>query len=218
MYKLCPSNKAILTHYPPSHGQYDKILENKVTPTYTCNAHFENNFHIISEAIHIKQNKDSSKPFRTPYASAGLLFGHSDFLNEAPFDPYLPYLFQGEEILLSARLWTNGWDLFNLNDSVITHYYNREKDNQPHFWDDHGHKSWHKVQKQSNNRYYYILEQLGESDVDPLFLTHVSDYGIGNQRTLKSWFDFTGIDIKNKKVESRCSQTYNETTQKWEDN
>ncbi len=30
-------------------------------------------------------------------------------LQEVPFDPELPYLFMGEELLYSARLWTHGW-------------------------------------------------------------------------------------------------------------
>ena len=37
-------------------------------------------------------------------------------------------------------------------------------------------------------------------------------------KALKKHTDNIDNDIKNKKVESRCSQTYNETTQKWEDN
>ena len=217
MYKQCPSEKAILTHRPPTHQLYDKVVNDTLSPTYTCSAHFENNFHIIADSRHVT-NKFTKQPFRSPYVSAGLLFGKSEFLHDVPFDPYLPYLFQGEEILLSVRFWTNGWDCFNLPKSVITHYYNREKENQPHFWDDHqDHKSWHKVQMKSNKRYYYILEQLSKTDVDPLFLTHVSDYGVGNKRSLKSWFEFTGIDIKNKTVKSRCSQKYNETIKQWED-
>ena len=63
-----------------------------------------------------------------------LVFYLYNFLFDVPFDPYLPHLFQGEEILLAARAWTNGWDLYNLSKPVITHYYNREKDNQPHFY------------------------------------------------------------------------------------
>ena len=55
-------------------------------------------------------------------------------------------MFQGEEILLSARLWTNGWDLYNLSEPVLTHYYERENDNQPHFWDDHKSERWEDIQ------------------------------------------------------------------------
>ena len=195
MYKQCESKKSILTHYPPSHSQYEQILK-KVKPSHTCKAHFENKFHIISGAVG-KNFED--KPFITSYVSAGLLFGDAKFLHEVPFDPYLPYMFQGEEILLSARLWTNGWDLYNLSEPVITHYYNREKDNQPHFWDDHKRKRWAQIQTKTNKRYYYILQEYKKDQVDPLFLTHVDDYNVGNSRSLKDWFKFTGIDMKNKK-------------------
>ena len=51
MYKQCESKKSILTHYPPSHSQYEQILEKKVKPSHTCKAHFENKFHIISGAV-----------------------------------------------------------------------------------------------------------------------------------------------------------------------
>ena len=45
---------------------------------------------------------------QTPFAAAGFLFYAGNILREVPFDPHLPYLFDGEEILYSARLWTHG--------------------------------------------------------------------------------------------------------------
>ena len=94
--------------------------------------------------------------------------------------------------------------------------YNREKDNQPHFWDDHKAERWKKIQIESNKRYYYILKEFTKKQVDPLFLTHVKDYGIGNTRSLKDWFNFTGINMKNHTVEDHCSKKYNKITKKWE--
>jgi Glycosyltransferase (GlcNAc) len=47
-------------------------------------------------------------PLQTPFAAAGFLFYAGHILREVPFDPHLPYLFDGEEILYSARLWTHG--------------------------------------------------------------------------------------------------------------
>ncbi len=45
---------------------------------------------------------------QTPYAAAGFMFFSGAALKNVPFDPLLPYLFDGEEILYSARLWTHG--------------------------------------------------------------------------------------------------------------
>ncbi|RKP07599.1 GlcNAc-domain-containing protein [Thamnocephalis sphaerospora] len=50
---------------------------------------------------------------RQPFVAAGFLFGRADpILTHCPYDPTLRWLFFGEEALLSARLWTHGFDFF----------------------------------------------------------------------------------------------------------
>jgi len=213
LFSKCPPGKNILTHYPPSHGQYDKIIKNPSSVvSYTCSSHFENNFHIISEARPPKVKHNT--PFITPYVSAGFIFSKSDLLHDVPFDPYLPYLFQGEEILLATRFWTNGWNTYNPNEAVLTHYYKRENQNHPHFWDDH--KDWSVIQTEANKRYYYLLGQYSKDKIKPEFLTHVQNYGMGKCRKLEDWFSFAGIDMKNKKVKSRCNYVYNLKAKEWQ--
>lgn len=206
MYKKCPP-KSILTHYPP------KEINKHNQSSYTCTSHYENNFHIISEAHLIDNPNQDILP--TPYASAGFLFGYGIFLHEVPFDPYLPYLFQGEEILLATRLFTNGWDLYNLSQPVCTHNYERK--DKPHFWDDQK-EEWKHIQKETHNKYYYLLQQYSKDKVDPIYLTFIENYGMGSKRTLKDWFDFAGIDPISKKVQSRCKMKYNIQNKKWENN
>lgn len=38
-----------------------------------------------------------------PFVAAGFYFIEGKFLHEVPFDPFLPWIFMGEEILLSSR-------------------------------------------------------------------------------------------------------------------
>ena len=208
MYSKCPNRRCVLTHYPPDHSQYKDVKKGDVA-THTCSSHFENNFHIISEARQI--NTKNKELYATPYVSAGFLFAPAEFLFDVPFDPYLPHLFQGEEVLLSSRLWTNGWDLYNLSEAVATHFYDRKND--PHFWDDH--KNWTDTQNKTNKRYYYIIKQLEKKDLDKRFLYRVEDYGLGNKRTFEEWLEYTGIDLKNKKVISRCDHKYDIEKKKW---
>ena len=204
MYQDCPSKKSILTHYPPED-------EKDNNSTYTCSSHYENNFHIISEAQIISKR---DKPFMTPYVSAGFLFGKYTFLNEVPFDPYLPYLFQGEEILLATRFWTNGWDIYNLTEPMCVHNYSRDK--KPRFWNDNSHQEWHTVQQESNKRYYYFIGQKKPEDIEQLLKKNEDYFGMGRERTVQSWFEFAGIDPKTKKVTSRCKSMYNLETKQWE--
>jgi hypothetical protein len=56
-----------------------------------------------------------------------------DFLREVPFDPFLPWIFMGEEIIMSTRLWTAGYDIFSPSRSVVGHIYVRR--HKPKFWE-----------------------------------------------------------------------------------
>ena len=68
-----------------------------------------------------------------PFVAAGFLFAPATFLHEVPFDPFLPYIFMGEEISMSARLWTSGYDIFSPTVNVLNHYYVRR--HYPKFWE-----------------------------------------------------------------------------------
>lgn len=66
-------------------------------------------------------------PRRQPFVGAGLLFTKGEVVRDVPFDAHLDYLFHGEEILLSARLWTSGFDFFAPNHVILRHYYYRRE-------------------------------------------------------------------------------------------
>ena len=54
-------------------------------------------------------------------------------VRQVPFDPFLPWIFMGEEISMSARLWTAGYDIFSPTVNVLNHYYVRR--HYPKFWE-----------------------------------------------------------------------------------
>ncbi|KAG5482217.1 hypothetical protein CUR178_06076 [Leishmania enriettii] len=67
----------------------------------------------------------SRHPVLQGFAAAGFMFGDAQFMLDAPFDPFLPYLFDGEEALYSARMWTAGWDLYGPGQADVFHHYGR---------------------------------------------------------------------------------------------
>ncbi len=77
--------------------------------------------------------KQLSTPRFAPFVAAGYFVAHSDFLREVPFDPFLPWIFMGEEIIMSSRLWTAGYDIFSPIQSVVGHIYVRR--HKPKFWE-----------------------------------------------------------------------------------
>ena len=79
------------------------------------------------------ERQPRSVPAYAPFVAAGFFFGPADFLHEVPFDPLLPWIFMGEEISMSARLWTAGYDIFAPTVNVLNHYYVRR--HYPKFWE-----------------------------------------------------------------------------------
>lgn len=81
----------------------------------------------------MEYDKVRSIPRFAPFVAAGYFVAHSRFLTDVPFDPFLPWIFMGEEISLSARLWTSGYDIFSPPEDVTSHIYVRR--HKPKFWE-----------------------------------------------------------------------------------
>lgn len=65
-------------------------------------------------------------PQRSFFWSAHFSFSSAEMLREVPYDPQLPMLFYGEEILMTVRLYTFGWDLFAPSKGLIYHLWERD--------------------------------------------------------------------------------------------
>ena len=133
MLKNAPSQKPVISHFPPP---IDSDLAN-LPVSRICGPVFATS-DLEGQIIRFEgsNNYDELKldtPRFAPFVSAGYLAAHSDMLRDVPFDPFLPYIFIGEEILLSARLWTSGYDIFSPTDNLVGHHY--ERNTSPKFWD-----------------------------------------------------------------------------------
>ena len=132
--------KSILSTYPPGFGQIrfipkhmhiDPSTINETTPVIespgcrlcACTTPSGER----NPILHIQQGRNyqgnETRPTQTPFLGAGLIVAHADFLSDVPFDPYLPWTFMGEEILLSMRAWTNGWNMYAPRKNLVLHHY-----------------------------------------------------------------------------------------------
>lgn len=186
------SNRPVLSSYPPTMEQmkisgfpdFDsaKINDNKI-PVLYCGWSKESN-------VPLRSNK--------PWAAAGFMFLESYFLNYVPFDPNLSHLFQLEETLFSARLFTNGWDFYTPNRKVCYHHYAR-KDSPMYYKDNSDVHS--ECRSKAEKRGLFILGIIDIDKVPNDFLIDYDKYGLGNFRSISDFWNASGIDIKNKKVE-----------------
>jgi [Skp1-protein]-hydroxyproline N-acetylglucosaminyltransferase len=106
---------SVISNYPPS---FDEGVDDwpDDTPTGLCEAHFTTDDHVLRLEMTFRDFKtDASNgvPRHSLFVAAGFFFARSEFLSDVPYDPFLPFLFMGEEIIMSARLWTSGVVFFD---------------------------------------------------------------------------------------------------------
>ena len=201
MYNKIGMRKIVLTHYPPAHDVFNTDEKLKSKTAVTNGASVNNKNQLISSGKIIPK---ISFPKETKYFSAGLLFAPYEFLIEIPYDPYLPYLFQGEEPMIAMRLYTRGWKMFNPSHCVANHYYDRK--DSPKFWTDHQ-AEYKEYNPLSAKRSRFFL---GLEDKDPFvnqeIYKYYETYGPKNRKSLNNWHSQLDVDWKKRVRESKKSK------------
>jgi [Skp1-protein]-hydroxyproline N-acetylglucosaminyltransferase len=121
-------------------------------------------------------------PQLVPMFSANFAFSHSDFIKEVPYQPNTPFLFMGEELFMTARAYTNGWDLVGMTHSLAYHLWDRS------------YRSSHEVMRDEN------LRQQSVQWIKDIMLKRITDgkYGLGHKRTVEDFWNYLGIDLEKK--------------------
>lgn len=205
-----PAEKPVISTYPP-----DSHMDWKGTIGYRmCNCGYAKDpieHHIIRlGTARIMDHEIPKVPKYAPFVAAGFFFTVADFLLEVPFDPFLPWIFMGEEISMSARLWTSGYDIFAPTVNVLNHYYVRR--HYPKFWESVNRffkKPIHNgLTRIILNRIKNMLQypESATNLVDPTSILYESQrWGLGAKRPYSEYLALAGLDM-DKKVT---------TTNKW---
>jgi len=188
------SKKPIISHYPREFNEYGNYKEtDRYIVPRMCKS-FWNNRGMLS--FMGAESKDTGKKaYMTPYIAGGMLFCDAKYLEEIPYDPNLPYLFVGEEILHSIRAYTHGWDIFTPTENIVFHEYTRAE--KPKIWTDN--PTYVDIPAFDKVKYYIGLID-NDSKLTPEMKVNLDKYGLGKVRTLQDYYKFAGIDVKNKKV------------------
>lgn len=143
-----------------------------------------------------------SRPIRGRLVSGHYFFTTGQHCIDYVYDPDM--YFAGDEICLSVRSYTLGYDIYHPHINVVYHHYGR-RDRVKH-WNDHTieNKVQHKVEKTWMERDKYSKERirqlLGEEDngID------LGIFGLGDIRSLNDYEKYAGIDFKNKRIQ-KCA-------------
>lgn len=193
-YYAANDPKAVISGYPPTKEQFDDIVA----------ADYDR----FPMMCHLKKNKDGlpqvqAKLIRSPgrpepiaYAGAGLMLLPYKALFDVPFDPHLNFLFFGEELLYSARLWTAGYNIYNPTKVFVSHHYSRPG---PKFWEDL--KEFEPCRRRAINRVKYLLKLVPLAKVEGEFASQTKEFGLGRVRSIEDYWRYLNFDFKQKKVD-----------------
>ena len=196
------SPRPVLSHYPHN---WEKALphrrESQSHLSVMCNGHYLSYGFIRLDGIMFPRKIE---PYAAPFAAAGFLFADARLVHLVPFDPLLDYIFDGEEILYSTRMWTWGFDIFAPCESVVFHSYGRR--NATKFWGTQlsiQNSTMHRAVYWARRRVQHMLRVVQANTTTPLVpptitigrvVWQLQRYGLGPVRSLGEYNRFAMID------------------------
>jgi hypothetical protein len=145
---------------------------------------------VVFQSQILKGWKFLKYPAPARFYSAGFCFTIGQFCREVQHDP--EYYFLGEEISISVRAFTHGYDLFHPNRTVVWHEYIRKGKRRQ--WDDD--KNWCNRDKISHIRNRRLLGmENGGKTID------FGKFGLGTVRNLRDYEKYAGILFSRRAVQ-----------------
>jgi hypothetical protein len=193
--ELTGSAKPIVTTYA---GVYDpKSNErNQAAPYKMVADRFTDAGTILFRPHEIPDSEQLVAPIPARFVSGHFFFTLGKHCAEYQYDPSL--YFAGDEISLSIRSYTLGYDLFHPHRTVIWHEYSRN--GRVKHWDDHvrsasseGTSCWYERDELSKRR---LRQLLREEDTG----IELGQYGLGTARSYRDYEIYSGIDFGRRRL------------------
>jgi hypothetical protein len=133
-----------------------------------------------------------TKPFPARFLSGHFCFGPNKWAKEVRHDADI--YFSGEEINLTVRSFTHGYDLFHPHRVIIWHATMRTERDGILVWDD---------QHKAGNNMWWKQQDIARSKIRQLLRTEdngfdLTGYDLGTVRTLRDYEKYAGIHFKRK--------------------
>lgn len=204
----------VLSYYPSGFDLFSPPVDDRQQVMAMCKTAYVDSLSVLRNgAMWVPQPR---RPLRQPNTAAGFLFSESSVQLQVPFDPYLDFVFDGEEILYTARLYTHGFDAYLPGRTYIFHHYNRK--HAPRYWGV-AKTPFGKIQPFTRQRVHYFLSTYEKNpnpkeEKDKPLATRKPDrlimdkarataagldvsedkYGMGSVRSLDSFYMYSHIN------------------------
>jgi hypothetical protein len=157
------------------------------------------------------------KPIPARFLSGHFCFGPNRWAKEIRHDPDI--YFSGEELNLTVRSYTHGYDLFHPHRVIVWHATMREERSNMLIWDD---------QSKRGDDMWWRQQDIGRSKIRQLLRTEdngfdLTGYDLGTVRTLRDYEKYAGIHFKKKAFQKYTKDRgippnpVIENEQEWED-
>lgn len=179
--------KAIISFYPAfcteemmTKPLNDSIYDNPTDGGALYAEGFQENSYFIKPRGLALKSDDERATKKNALIAGGNFFTYSRAHQEVLNDPYM--YFTGDELAMSIRLYTYGWNVYNSGAGYIYHQYERKNQEFP------------QVPNAIANEQTRLKTLLGIAGK----MEDLGEFGLGNVRTLEEYEEFSGIDFKNK--------------------
>lgn len=196
---------AVLTTYLSDvHGSVDKDGHSlRDSRPIMCNSDFEmtsNVKYIRHQTQPESEPKIKGCPQLEPWWAAGFSFSRGHFFINVPYDQYQVMVFQGEEVSVSIKGFTIGYDFYTPERSVCFHHYDRE-DKRIKYYGENDKKYDDEVFERGMRRVVGVIHM--GPDLSPESWDHEDEdfYGLGGVRTPEKFYKTFGIDVLNQRVQ-----------------
>lgn len=187
------SAKPILTGYPPAYEPgKEESKANKV------NRLLFREFDSQGIVMFKPSSFEGTEPLRGCYLAGGFIFADGSFVHEVPNDPHI--FFAGEEIAMSVRAFTWGYDVYYPHKLLLWHFYGRRENKK--VWGDHNNEAkaaglvdsaWWERDRISKKRVRSVLKL----DTEPC---DTGIYTTGPLRTLQQFEQSAGVFFQQQAV------------------
>jgi len=190
--------KPILTGYLPYYNPFDDT-DRTMEPWLQEAAAFYPHGTIFIRPVGIPNWKNLKEPIPSRFISGHFAFARTEWAKEIKHDPDI--YFSGEEINLTVRSFTHGYDLFHPHKLVIWHATMREERNGILVWDDQskrGEDWW----TQQNKARAKIRQLFGVEDNG----YDLTGFDLGKQRTLRDYEKYAGLNFQKKAMQKYTAE------------
>jgi hypothetical protein len=189
MWYQTGSEKAILTTYAHIYDPIEGVKYAKNPYKMVAEKFTESGTILFLPCEFSEEDMCKNKPIKARFVSGHFFFTKGIHCKEYSYDPNI--YFAGDEISLSIRSFTLGYDLFHPNKNVVWHEYTRE--GRPKHWGDHIHgnveMAWYERDAIGKKR---LRKMLKEEDND----SDITGYDLGKIRTHRDYELYAGISFK----------------------